>query len=162
MELKTERRSAPMEPIWGRDLGSGGVEGRLEFVRSGELKEGRAELLFVGGVEGRVRKNPWRAVQESAQGALQVNIGDHMEVLSNGVCKSVVHRAALNSETTRISIASLQSLGMDVKIRSADELVDEEHPRVYKETSFREFLKFLSTNDMSDGTSYIDTLRIKE
>ncbi|KAK9148040.1 hypothetical protein Scep_006797 [Stephania cephalantha] len=34
-----------MEPIWGRDLGSDGVEGRVEFVRSGELKEGRVELI---------------------------------------------------------------------------------------------------------------------
>ncbi|KAK9161129.1 hypothetical protein Syun_001211 [Stephania yunnanensis] len=49
-----ERRSAPMEPIWGRDLGFGGRIGRVEFVQSGELKEGRVELLFVGGVEGRV------------------------------------------------------------------------------------------------------------
>ncbi|KAK9168604.1 hypothetical protein Syun_000744 [Stephania yunnanensis] len=54
--LKMERRSAPMEPIWGRDLGSGGVEGRVEFVRSGELKEGRVELICSLGElkEGRV------------------------------------------------------------------------------------------------------------
>ncbi|KAK9142496.1 hypothetical protein Syun_011896 [Stephania yunnanensis] len=39
---------------WGRDLGFGGRIGRVEFVQSGELKEGRVELLFVGGVEGRV------------------------------------------------------------------------------------------------------------
>ncbi|KAK9099451.1 hypothetical protein Syun_026496 [Stephania yunnanensis] len=31
-----ERRSAPMEPIWGRDLGFGGRIGRVEFVQSGE------------------------------------------------------------------------------------------------------------------------------
>ncbi|KAK9082477.1 hypothetical protein Syun_031360 [Stephania yunnanensis] len=44
--LKMESRYAPIEPIWGHDLGSGGVEGRVEFVRSGELKEGRVELIF--------------------------------------------------------------------------------------------------------------------
>ncbi|KAK9099317.1 hypothetical protein Syun_026362 [Stephania yunnanensis] len=52
-----ERRSAPMEPSWGRDLGSGGVEGRVEFVWSGELKEERrVELICSLGElkEGRV------------------------------------------------------------------------------------------------------------
>ncbi|KAI6696148.1 hypothetical protein NL676_016267 [Syzygium grande] len=56
-------------------------------------------------------------------GALQANVGDHLEALSNGLCKSVVHRAILNSERTRFSIASLHSLGMDETVEPAEELV---------------------------------------
>lgn len=54
----------------------------------------------------------WKPVPK-IDGALQVLVGDHIEVLSNGLYKSLVHGAVLNSERTRISIASLHSLGMD-------------------------------------------------
>ncbi|CAA0834526.1 KAR-UP oxidoreductase 1 [Striga hermonthica] len=95
-------------------------------------------------------------------GALQVNVGDHLEILSNGKYKSVVHRATLNSGKQRISIASLHSLGMDVKIGVAKELVDEHHPNGYKESSFRDFLDFISRNDLGKGCSYHDTIKIQE
>lgn len=101
----------------------------------------------------------WRAVP-NIPGALQVNVGDHLEVLSNGLYKSMVHRAALRSDVTRISIASLHSLGMDEKVESANELVDEEHPKGYRESSFRDFLNFLSQNDFAGGKNFIDTVRI--
>ncbi|GMI95372.1 KAR-UP oxidoreductase 1 [Hibiscus trionum] len=100
----------------------------------------------------------WIVVPE-IHGTLQVHVGDHFEVLSNGVYKSVVHRATLNSERTRISIASLHSLGMDDKMGTAEELVDEENPKIYKESSFKDFLDFLATDDIADGKRFIDTLR---
>lgn len=101
----------------------------------------------------------WRLVLD-IKGALQVIVGDHLEVLSNGSYKSVVHRVTLTSERTRISIASFHSLGLDEKMETAKELVDEAHPKGYKESSFRDFLNFLSKNDTADAKSYIDTLKI--
>ncbi|KAL2549993.1 KAR-UP oxidoreductase 1 [Forsythia ovata] len=89
--------------------------------------------------------------------SLQVNIGDYLEVLSNGRYKSVVHRVTLNSEKTRISIASLHSLGMDVKMETPKELVDEEHPKGYKESSFNDFLVFISKNNLDAGKRSIMT-----
>ncbi|KAF5456217.1 hypothetical protein F2P56_025722 [Juglans regia] len=102
----------------------------------------------------------WGAV-EQLQGALQVHAGDHLEVLSNGFYKSVVHRASLNPDRTRISIVSLQSLGMDELMKPAKELVDERHPKGYKESSFRDVLDFLSKNDIGEGKSFINTLKMK-
>ncbi|KAJ8772446.1 hypothetical protein K2173_027623 [Erythroxylum novogranatense] len=103
----------------------------------------------------------WRLVPR-LHGALQVHVGDHIEVLSNGLYKSVIHRARLNSERTRISIASLHSLGMDEKMATAEELVDDEHPKGYKESSFRDFLDFLSKNDIAEGKTFINTLKIQK
>ncbi|XVF49437.1 hypothetical protein PTKIN_Ptkin04bG0011900 [Pterospermum kingtungense] len=40
-----------------------------------------------------------------------------------------------------------------------EELVDEQHPKRYEESSFRDFLDFLATNDIADGKSFIDTLK---
>lgn len=102
----------------------------------------------------------WKMVPKM-QSALQVHVGDHLEVLSNGRYKSVVHRAILNRGSTRISLASLHSLGMDEKMETAKELVDEKNPKGYKESSFRDFLNFLSKNDLAEGKSFIDTLKIK-
>ncbi|XP_057541547.1 2-oxoglutarate-dependent dioxygenase 21, chloroplastic-like [Amaranthus tricolor] len=102
----------------------------------------------------------WKLVP-FVDGALQVHIGDHFEVLSNGLYKSVVHRVVLNSEKTRISIASLHSLGLDEKMESALELIDEDHPKKYKGSSFKDFLNFLSVNDIGQGKiSFLDTLKI--
>ncbi|KAF2311653.1 hypothetical protein GH714_025630 [Hevea brasiliensis] len=95
----------------------------------------------------------WKIVPEF-QGTLQVHVGDHLEVLSNGLYRSILHRGTVNSERTRISIASLHSLGMDEKMGTAKELVDDQHAEEYKESSFRDFLNFLSNNDIGEGKSF--------
>ncbi|KAJ9140037.1 hypothetical protein P3X46_030724 [Hevea brasiliensis] len=99
----------------------------------------------------------WKIVPEF-QGTLQVHVGDHLEVLSNGLYRSILHRGTVNSERTRISIASLHSLGMDEKMGTAKELVDDQHAEEYKESSFRDFLNFLSNNDIGEGKSFKSTL----
>ncbi|KAJ9545722.1 hypothetical protein OSB04_025429 [Centaurea solstitialis] len=101
----------------------------------------------------------WKMVPE-LHGALQVHIGDHLEVLSNGLYKSMVHRVTLINQTTRISIASLHSLEMDEKMATAEELIDDEHPKKYKESSFKDFLDFLTKNDITEGKSFIESLKI--
>lgn len=93
------------------------------------------------------------------EGALLVQLGDQIEVMSNGRYKSVLHRATLNKERTRISIASLHSLALEKKVGPAPELVDEEHPLAYNEGSFRGFLDHISGNDITKQQRYIDTLK---
>ncbi|CAI9117887.1 OLC1v1019375C1 [Oldenlandia corymbosa var. corymbosa] len=103
----------------------------------------------------------WRDVSY-VKGALVVNIGDCVEVMSNGVYKSVVHRVKiLSNNFTRISIASLHSSALDEKVEVAEELVDDEkRPKGYKESTFNDFLNFISRNDISEGNYFIDTLRL--
>lgn len=99
----------------------------------------------------------WQSVPVLEEG-LVVQLGDHMEVLSNGRYKGVVHRAILNSETRRHSIASVHSLAIDKKVMPALELVDMQHPLSYKEASFGDFLNFISENEFMEER-YIHTLR---
>ena len=103
----------------------------------------------------------WNQVRE-VPGSLIVQVGDYLEVLSNGVYKSTVHRVVLRPRRAmRVSIASLHSLGMEEKVKVAEELVDEDHPVGYRESSFTRFLDFLSSNDgQRGGRSYLDTLKI--
>ena len=109
------------------------------------------------GLEVMDRNENWQPVP-LIEGALVVQVGDQMEVLSNGRYKSIVHRATVNLEKKRLSIASLHSLAINRKVTPAPDLVDERHPLSYKEGSFEDFLNFLSDNDILEGR-YIDTLR---
>lgn len=93
------------------------------------------------------------------EGALIVQVGDQIEVMSNGKYKSVVHRVTLAKEKNRLSIACLHSLALDKKMGPAPKLVDEQHPKSYKFFSFKEFLDFISSNDFTKGR-FIDTLKI--
>ncbi|CAL5024865.1 unnamed protein product [Urochloa decumbens] len=103
--------------------------------------------------------NIWKTVQQLPH-ALHVHIGDHMEVLSNGRMKTVVHRALLNPEEARISIASIHGFALHEKVTCAKELVDEENPPKYKESSFSDFLDHLTANMDNKHRNFLDGLRM--
>ncbi|CAI9101233.1 OLC1v1038507C1 [Oldenlandia corymbosa var. corymbosa] len=93
------------------------------------------------------------------KGALVIQIGDQLEIMSNGQYRSPIHRATVNTESNRISIASLHSLALDRRVAPALELVNEQNPPLYRQGSFTEFLDFLSKNDVMERR-YLDTLKI--
>nr|DAD28626.1 TPA_asm: hypothetical protein HUJ06_030094 [Nelumbo nucifera] len=74
-----------------------------------------------------------------------VNVGDHLEIFSNGRYKSVLHRVLVNSSKSRMSVASLHSFGFDRVVRPSSKLVDEANPRRYKDTDFSSFLEYVSS-----------------
>ncbi|XVF79746.1 hypothetical protein PTKIN_Ptkin15bG0014400 [Pterospermum kingtungense] len=102
-------------------------------------------------------KKNWLSVP-LVEGALMVQLGDQIEVMSNGRYKSVVHQVTVREENRRLSIASIHSLPLNKKIGPAAELVDEQHPESYKEFSFRDFLDFISSNNIADGR-FIDSIK---
>lgn len=103
--------------------------------------------------------NSWKVVQQLPH-ALHVHVGDHMEVLSNGRIKTVVHRALLNPEEERISIASINGCALHEKVSSAKELVNEQNPKKYKESSFNDFLDHLTRNMDKKHMNFLESLRI--
>ncbi|BAT83444.1 hypothetical protein VIGAN_04059200 [Vigna angularis var. angularis] len=112
------------------------------------------------GLEIKDKNNNWMSVP-FVEGALVVQLGDQMEVMSNGQYKSVIHRATVNGDEKRFSIVSLHSFAMDRKMGPAVELVDDQHPKSYKEFCFREFLDFISCNDITKGR-FVDTLKLNK
>ncbi|KAI3983220.1 hypothetical protein MKX01_005186 [Papaver californicum] len=56
----------------------------------------------VGGLQIK-NKGKWVAVN-AISNSIMVNTGDHMEILSNGKYKGVLHRAVVNNKKTRISL----------------------------------------------------------
>ncbi|XP_010493145.1 PREDICTED: codeine O-demethylase-like [Camelina sativa] len=61
-----------------------------------------------------------------------INIGDQMEIMSNGIYKSPVHRVVTNSEKERISVATFCVPGEEKEIQPVEGLVSEARPRLYK------------------------------
>lgn len=74
-----------------------------------------------------------------------VNVGDHLEIFSNGRYKSVLHRVLVNPLNSRISIASLHSLPFNKTVQPSPKLIDETNPRRYKDTNFASFLDYISS-----------------
>jgi len=103
--------------------------------------------------------NTWKAVPLECPDALHVQIGDYLEVLSNGQYKGLVHRVILDCKK-RMSIASMHGLSMDEVVTAAKEQVDEQHPKGYRDSCFIDFLSYISKNDFNNGCSFIDSLRI--
>ncbi|XP_031498231.1 protein DMR6-LIKE OXYGENASE 2-like [Nymphaea colorata] len=79
-----------------------------------------------------------------------VNIGDQIQVLSNGVYKSVLHRALVNSERERISIPTFYCPSPDAVIRPADGLVDEHNPPLYRRYHYREYYESFWDHGLKD------------
>ncbi|CAI9771586.1 unnamed protein product [Fraxinus pennsylvanica] len=100
----------------------------------------------------------WKSVCR-IEGSFEIIVGDHLEVISNGLYKSVLHRAIPSSNNgSRFSIANLHSLGMDEIVEPAAKLVDEERPKRYKGSSLRDFIEHLSSKDK---IPFIHTIKIQ-
>ncbi|KAL6331536.1 hypothetical protein AAG906_011476 [Vitis piasezkii] len=64
--------------------------------------------------------------------ALVVNLGDQMQIMSNGIFKSAIHRVVSNSERMRISVAMFNEPEPDKEIGPVDALIDKKRPRLYR------------------------------
>ncbi|CAM8991079.1 unnamed protein product [Rhodiola kirilowii] len=110
------------------------------------------------GLQIKNKKENWVSVPY-IDGSLIVQLGDQMEVMSNGEYKSIVHRVTVSSDQNRFSIASLHSLALEKKIGPVPALVDDNHPVNYQEFSFNDFLNFIERNEITEGR-FIDTLKM--
>lgn len=73
-------------------------------------------------------------------GALVVNIGDLLHILSNGSYPSVLHRAVVNRTKHRLSIAYLYGPPSSVQISPLQKLVGPSRPPLYRPITWSEYL----------------------
>uniref|UniRef100_A0A7N0TRM5 Fe2OG dioxygenase domain-containing protein n=2 Tax=Kalanchoe fedtschenkoi TaxID=63787 RepID=A0A7N0TRM5_KALFE len=79
----------------------------------------------------------WVAIQPIPNTFI-VNIGDQMQVISNGRYKSVLHRAVVNCQQERISIPTFYCPSPDAVIKPAPKLVTD-FPALYKSYTYAEY-----------------------
>ncbi|CAJ2659496.1 unnamed protein product [Trifolium pratense] len=117
-------------------------------------------LLQLNDVEGlQVRKNGTWVPVKPLPNAFIVNIGDILEIISNGIYRSIEHRATINSEKERISIATFYTSKHDGEIGPAKSLINEVTPARFKRIGLKEYLKNLFARKL-DGKCFLDSLRI--
>ncbi|KAM6568735.1 hypothetical protein CsatB_016720 [Cannabis sativa] len=91
-------------------------------------------------------KDQWLTV-DPIPGSFVVNVGDHLEIFSNGKYKSVLHRVLVNSMRGRISVASLHSLSFMDMVSPSPKLINETSPKRYKDTDFSSFMEYISSRE---------------
>ncbi|XVF48009.1 hypothetical protein PTKIN_Ptkin03bG0155700 [Pterospermum kingtungense] len=64
--------------------------------------------------------------------ALVVNLGDQMQIMSNGIFKSPVHRVLTNTDKLRISVAMFNEAEPEKEIGPVEDLIDDNRPRLYR------------------------------
>ncbi|KAI5400614.1 gibberellin 20 oxidase 1 [Lathyrus oleraceus] len=102
----------------------------------------------VGGLQVFV-DNQWHSITPHFN-AFVVNIGDTFMALSNGRYKSCLHRAVVNSEKTRKSLAFFLCPLSDKVVTPPCELVDNYNPRIYPDFTWPMLLEFTQKHYRAD------------
>ncbi|KAH6827137.1 hypothetical protein C2S53_014629 [Perilla frutescens var. hirtella] len=120
---------------------------------------GALTILTQNGVDGLQIKHhqTWLAVHHLPASFL-VNIGDYFEILSNGKYKSVEHRATVNAQRTRISIAVGHGPHLSSLIGPAAPLVDEKEVIQYEPIKYEDYIRLQQSSTVR-GKSALQALR---
>ncbi|KAL6839898.1 hypothetical protein ACP4OV_029708 [Aristida adscensionis] len=78
--------------------------------------------------------------------ALVVNLGDTLEVLTNGRYKSVEHRAVTNGEKERLTVVTFYAPAYDVELGPMPEFVTDETPSRYRRYNHGEYSRHYVTS----------------
>ncbi|WCJ27724.1 2-oxoglutarate (2OG) and Fe(II)-dependent oxygenase superfamily protein [Euphorbia peplus] len=92
--------------------------------------------------------------------AFVVNIGDMMEMISNGEYKSIKHRATVNYNKERFSIATFHSPRYECEVGPASSLITKESPPLYTRITVLDCYKSIFSRQLQPK-SYHQSLRIQ-
>ncbi|KAF8648700.1 hypothetical protein HU200_064751 [Digitaria exilis] len=93
--------------------------------------------------------------------ALVVNLGDSLEVLTNGRYKSVEHRAVTNAERDRLSVVTFYAPAYDVELGPLPEFVSDEVPCRYRRFKHGEYSRHYVTSRL-EGKKTLDFAKINQ
>ncbi|KAL7588164.1 flavonol synthase/flavanone 3-hydroxylase [Lactuca sativa] len=72
--------------------------------------------------------------------ALIIHIGDQMEILSNGIYKSVYHRTTVNKEKTRMSWPMFLEPPSEFEVGPIPKLINQDNPPKYKTKKYKDYV----------------------
>ncbi|KAF3449835.1 hypothetical protein FNV43_RR05914 [Rhamnella rubrinervis] len=117
-------------------------------------------LLQINDKEGlQIRKDGIWIPIKPIPNAFIVNIGDILEIVTNGIYRSIEHRAIVNADKERLSVATFYSPRLDGEIGPAPSLISKGTPALFKRIGVVDYFKGLFSRKL-DGKSYVDAMRI--
>ncbi|XP_020204544.1 protein SRG1 [Cajanus cajan] len=122
---------------------------------------GIAILLQANEIEGlQVKKDgKWIPIKPISN-AFSIVLGDTLEIITNGVYRSVEHRAIVNSEKERISIVAFHRPQQNKVIGPIPSLVTTERPALFKQIVAGDYYKIYFSRK-PQGKTCLDVMRIK-
>ncbi|KAI3831891.1 hypothetical protein MKX03_022263 [Papaver bracteatum] len=117
-------------------------------------------LLQLNEVDGlQIRKeNMWVPIKPLPN-AFVVNIGDLLEIMSNGIYRSVEHRATVNSTKERLSVVTSHNPKMKSEIGPISSMITPEAPALFRTVAYEDYLRKYYTRAHS-AKSYVAYMRI--
>ncbi|KAI3831883.1 hypothetical protein MKX03_022255 [Papaver bracteatum] len=117
-------------------------------------------LLQLNDVDGlQIRKEKIWLPIKPLPNAFVVNIGDIFEIMSNGIYRSVEHRATINSSKERLSVAAFHSPKGDTLIGPMVSMITPETPALFRTIGYEEYMKKFFSRKL-DGKSLLNSMRI--
>ncbi|WZZ76089.1 hypothetical protein YC2023_087459 [Brassica napus] len=117
-------------------------------------------LLQVNEVEGlQIKRDGKWVTVKPLPNAFIVNIGDMLEIITNGTYKSTEHRGVVNSEKERLSVAMFHNAAMGKEIGPLRSFVERQKAALFKSVTTEEFLKVLFSRQIN-GKAFLDVWRI--
>ncbi|EEF42743.1 Flavonol synthase/flavanone 3-hydroxylase, putative [Ricinus communis] len=92
--------------------------------------------------------------------ALVVNLGDILQILSNGVYQSIEHRVTVNSEKERMSIAFFCNPKFEVEIGPAPSLINSQNPPQYRRIGMEDYVKGYFSQKLN-RKSYLEKMKLQ-
>ncbi|CAK9179613.1 unnamed protein product [Ilex paraguariensis] len=119
-------------------------------------------LLQVSEIEGlQIKKDGIWIPVVPLPNAFTVNIGDILEIVTNGIYRSIEHRAVVNSKKERLSVAAFLSPKLDGDLGPAPSLINEQTPALFKRIGVADFFRGYYSRKL-EGKSYLDIMRIEK
>ncbi|KAF3442331.1 hypothetical protein FNV43_RR16247 [Rhamnella rubrinervis] len=91
--------------------------------------------------------------------AFVVNIGDVLEMITNGEYRSIEHRATTKLQKERFSLATFYSPRLESEIGPAHSFITEQSPPKYKRLGMQEYLRGYFSREL-DSKSYLDAMKL--
>ena len=84
-----------------------------------------------------------------------------LQIITNGRYKSAVHRAVVNAERARLSVATFYDPSKSQKICTAPQLVSKDHPQKYRDVIYGDYVSSWYSKG-PEGKRNIDALLIEQ
>ena len=82
-----------------------------------------------------------------------------LQIMTNGIYRSIEHRATVNAEKERLSLATFYGPSLAGELAPLPSLVTPESPALFQKLTVADFFRGLFARELR-GKSYVDVLRV--